>query len=320
MSDLVEATVTEKREIARDIFSFTFLANKENLDRGQAGAHIDVQLPSGLLRQYSLHRISEIPGEYRVAVLREADGRGGSLELCDQVSVGDQITISPPRNNFPLEADKSHYILVAGGIGITPIRAMADALLDQNASFELHYCAQTPEKSAFLDELTSGRLGEHTQVHFSKTPDGERLNLNDLLKTAREGAQIYACGPQNLMDGLDAATGHWPSGAVRKEYFEAQEIALSADNSGAFSVRLQKSNTELVVPEDKTLLGVLAENGVDVPSSCQEGTCGTCLTEVVEGDLIHLDSCLYDDEKEAGDMIACCVSRAKPGSVLVLNL
>ena len=324
MAPLLPAKVIEKSVVGKDVCAFTLAPLEGSFPPARPGAHIDVHLPDGSVRQYSLTRAAR-PGEttqptYEIAVLREANGRGGSAAMCDAVRAGDEVRISPPRNNFELEADKPFYLLLAGGIGVTPLLAMARELHARKADFQLHVCARTPDHVAFYDDLRQGALRDRAVFHFSETAPSSRLDLSVLLSAAPDGAQVYACGPQRFLAAVDDITCGWPVGRVRKERFSADPDTTAPEEGGVFSVRLARSAIEIEVPANKSLLEALNDAGVKTESSCREGVCGTCVAPVLSGDILHRDACLYDEEKAANTAIACCVSRGKPGATLVLDL
>lgn len=321
MSETLTARVAEKRIVAKDVFAFRLDVGPEAFIPAEAGAHIDVHLPGDRVRQYSLTRPADDPRlGYEIAVLRESGGRGGSLALCDDIEIGDRLALSAPRNHFALDPHRAHYVLLGAGIGLTPILAMARALHAREASLEVHVCARTPDHVPFKDEIDAAPWSGAVHYHFSVAPGGGRLDLAGFLSALRWDAQIYACGPADFLDAIDVTTAGWPAGRVRQERFVAADIVLDAADTGAFTVELKRSGETFTVGPDETILAKLETKGIDVPVSCTEGVCGTCLTGVVSGDLVHLDSCLYPEEQEEGNLMAVCVSRAKPGSHVVLDL
>lgn len=282
----------------------------------QPGAHIDVHLPNGLIRQYSL---TNGPGEglrYRIGVKREPDSRGGSSCMHDTVREGDVLAISEPRNNFPLRRDAVRTILVAGGIGVTPLLAMAQTLFRGHLDFELHYFAQTHDHLAFnsiLDELGTGVVR-----HLGLSPVETGAMLTALLETYSPSSHLYVCGPGPMLEATRkiAADAGWPDDAVHFEYFKN---TTEVDTSSTFEVSLARSALTLEVPGGKSILEVLRENGVPMPSSCEQGACGTCSVHVLEGEVDHQDVHLNETEKSAGDRMMSCVSRAK-SERLVLDI
>ncbi|PZG56379.1 oxidoreductase [Spongiactinospora gelatinilytica] len=272
-----------------------------------AGAHIDVLIGSGLVRQYSLCGPPE-QGAYRVAVLNEPASRGGSRAM-HALKVGDRLRISAPRNRFPLVTARRH-LLFAGGIGITPLLAMVRQLEHERAEYTLHYCARSRARAAFVRELAGD---PRVAFHFDDEDPGQPLDLARDLGDPRPDTAVYICGPDGFMDHLlrAAETLGWPQQALHKERFgDPPALAGPAGNgTGAFTVRLASTGAEYLVPEDRSVLDVLLENGVDAPFSCQQGICGTCVVRVLAGDPDHRDDVLTDDERAEG-LFTICSSRA----------
>lgn len=274
----------------------------------QPGAHIDLHLPNGLVRQYSL---TNGPGEgslYRIGVKKEPNSRGGSSCLHETVREGDVLAISEPRNNFPLRRDAVKTILIAGGIGITPLLAMAQTLSRDRLDYELHYFAQSDDHLAFgsiLDELGAGVVR-----HLGLSPDETGAALGTLLRTYEPSSHMYVCGPGPMLGATRkiASEAGWPDEAVHFEYFKNTN---EVDDSRTFEVSLARSALTLQVPGGTSILEVLREHGVPMPSSCEQGACGTCSVNVLDGEVDHQDVYLNDTEKKAGDRMMTCVSRAK---------
>jgi ferredoxin-NADP reductase len=278
-----------------------------------AGSHVDVHLPGSHIRQYSLCGDLAAIGGYRIAVKLERSGRGGSRTLHEDVEVGDVLSISPPRNHFPLASEPHAAILIAGGIGITPLYAMAHELHARRADWTLHYCARSAAHAAFHEELS--RLDDaRVEPHFSEVPV---LDTAAMLREQPVDAHVYCCGPAALMTAVASATTHWSEGSVHFEWFTAPD-APHAPNV-AFEVELARSGLVLAVPPDRSILQVVREAGVDVPSACEQGLCGTCETRVIAGEPDHRDVLLSDAERAAGETMMVCSSRAK-SSRLVLDL
>ena len=281
----------------------------------EAGAHIDVHLPNGLVRQYSL---CNAPGEthrYLIAVLRDAASRGGSQAMHDDVDAGTILTISAPKNHFPLVAAQ-RTLLLAGGIGVTPILAMAETLAGQGAAFEMHYCVRAPERAAFLERIRNAGFAGQVQVNYDA---GQTFDLAGLLATPASGTHLYVCGPQGFIDHvLDSAKARgWSAGQLHVEYFGAAAVGTGGDRP--FDVQLASSGKVVTIPPGRTVLEVLAEEGVEIPYSCEEGVCGTCLTRVLAGEPDHRDLYLTDEERAANDQFTPCCSRART-PLLVLDL
>lgn len=305
---------------AIDIVSFKLTPeDHQALPPSTAGCHVDVHFAPGLVRQYSLCNGPDEQDHYLIAVKREPNSRGGSSALHAQVKPGDRLTVGPPRNNFPLHAEAAHHVLLAGGIGITPILSMAKHLEGTGASYQLQYFTRSPQHTAFHDLLSSPPFGARVHFHFAMEPDALRTCLGHLFQHRSEKAHLYICGPRPFMDLAQAvAASAWPCESVHVEYF-GTDPSSSAEAGAEFEVKLTRSGRTYVVPEDKTIVQVLAENGIHVEVSCEQGICGTCLTGVLEGTPDHRDMFLTDDEKRAGDRLTLCVSRAK-SRLLVLDL
>jgi len=308
--------VRRKWETAAGVAAFELAPLEGLLPTFQPGAHIDVHLPNGLVRQYS---ITNGPGEtsyYRLGVKLEPDSTGGSICLHETVREGDVLAISEPRNNFPLRRDSMRTILLAGGIGITPLLAMAQSLDRMSLDFELHCFAQSAEHTAFSDVLDG--LGESVVRHLGLPPDETVAEIRRLVATRDEFTHLYVCGPGPMLEAArrEAAAAGWPDDHVHFEYFKN---TTEIDDSSTFEVALARSALTVTVPSGSTILEVLRESGVPLPSSCEQGACGTCVATVLEGEPDHQDVYLNDSDHEAGDRIMTCVSRALSDR-LVLDL
>lgn len=300
------------------------------------GAHLDIECgDTGLVRQYSLcgDQPASVPPDgcpaphtprpqtYEIAVLRDEESRGGSAWLHDHVGEGDVVTVRGPRNHFHLADRAQRYIFVAGGIGITPIRAMAAQAARDAVPYELHYLGRQRSRMAFLEELQK-QHGEHLVVHCSG--EGSRADLDGLLEAHAEDARagrvhVYACGPQRMIDDLTAASADWPEDSVVFEHFSSQLGELDPEHEHEFAVHLEDSDLDLVVTRDRTLLQTLRDAGLKIPSNCQEGLCGTCEVPVLDGAVDHRDVVLSAVERRQGDRMLSCCSRAV-GDRLVLGL
>ena len=274
------------------------------------GAHIDL-VSGGFRRKYSL---CGRPGaDYEIAILREAEGRGGSAHFHDALNVGDSVQIAGPRNHFRLDESADHYVLIAGGIGITPILAMADRLKSLGKPYVLHVCARTRAHVPMLTRLTDHM--DALRLHLSD--QGSRLDLASL--TIEPGTLVYACGPERLLDALDARAATWPEGALHYEYFSAAAGMLDPEKEHAFTAELRDSGLSVEVRADQTLYDALRAAGVDISEDCGEGLCGTCEARVLEGEIDHRDRVLTQSERAGGDRIMTCCSRAK-GNRIALSL
>jgi len=249
-------------------------------------------------------------------VKRDPNSRGGSASLHDEIEVGDVLQISEPRNGFPLRRNIPKTLLVAGGIGVTPLVAMAHALDAMELDFELHCFVASEGDMAFRDEVAA--FGERFIPHVGMDPDATSSHLANLLANPNNATQVYACGPPPMLDTLRtvAADAGWPSDAVRFEYFKNTN---DIDDSSSFTVELARSALTVEVSEGQSILEVLREHDVAIPSSCEQGACGTCAATVIEGDPLHQDVYLTPSERDAALTILTCVSRATSDR-LVLDL
>jgi vanillate O-demethylase ferredoxin subunit len=283
-----------------------------------AGAHIDVALGNGETRSYSLLNDPTETQRYAIAVLRETDSRGGSTFVHDHLREGDVLDSSAPANNFALNEAGERHILIAGGIGITPLMAMSRRLTAQGAEFTLHYCARSRAEAAFIDELEAA-LGPRLVTHHDGGDISRGLDVMALLKERPPAAHVYVCGPPGLIRAVREATPHWPKGTVHYELFRGSEADIAPRSSDqAFDIVLKRAGKALRVLPDKSILQTLAEAGIKVKTLCKEGVCGTCRVGLVSGRADHRDEVLTDEERERN--IQVCVSRALPGETLVLDL
>lgn len=304
----ISVEVARKWKAAEGIAGFELRPVSGLLPTFQPGAHVDLHLPNGLIRQYS---IVNRPGEtdrFVIGVKREPDSKGGSSCLHDTVRAGDVLAISEPRNNFPLRRDAVKTLFVAGGIGITPLIAMAQALAHMGLPHELHYFAQDEAQLAFSERLAG--LGAALTPHLGLDPQGTAGRLLDIFQGYEPGMHLYLCGPGPMLETARriAAGEGWPEEAVHYEYFKNTNVI---DDSSEFEVALARSALTLKVPAGRTILEVLRENGVDMPSSCEQGACGTCLATVIEGEPDHQDVYLNAAERRSGTKIMTCVSRSR---------
>ena len=288
-----------------------------------AGAHVDVhvdgEVTTGRIRQFSLCNEPHETHRYLIAVLRESHGRGGSVTFHDNVHEGDIIAISPPRNNFPLDESAARHLLIAGGIGITPILAMIGRLAEIGADYRLYYCTRTPEQTAFHDILSRPEYAGRVEFIFDNGDPSQGLDVKSLLAARESGTHLYCCGPGGLMSAVkDAAAPAYPPDAIHFEYFSADPAALTGE-VGAFQVKIQSTEEVIDIPTDRTILEVLRERGWDLDSSCEDGVCGTCATAVIEGLPEHRDFFLTEKSKKENKWILICCSRSKT-PILTLGL
>jgi phthalate 4,5-dioxygenase reductase subunit len=303
--------VTAAALIAEDIHSFELRdPSGAALPEFSAGAHIGVRLPNGMVRKYSLCNDPAERDRYVIAVKREANGQGGSQCLIRDVGVGHELPVSAPRNNFALVKAAAGYLFIAGGIGITPIMAMIRHLAASGRKFRLYYCTRSPEATAFRDELAAFR-GQVT-IHHDQGDPARSLDLWPILEKPA-GRQLYCCGPRGMMEMVRDMSGHWSPSAVHFEAF-TEAAARKADDT-PFRVRLARTGEVVEVPAGVTILDALRARGLDVPSSCESGTCGTCRTRLVAGAADHRDLVLSEGERAACIMV--CVSRALSDELVI---
>ncbi len=307
--------LAEKRQVAEGIYTFALtLPDGSALPPHTAGAHIQVKTPAGVMRHYSLCNAPRERNRYVIAVKREADGGGGSISMTDRLVVGDHVDVSEPENFFPLAADAGEHLLLAGGIGITPMFAMAQQLHEIGVPFRLIYCARSPEVAAFADVLLQSEFADRVTLHFDGGDPAKAFDVISVLATRGADAHAYCCGPRPFMAAVREATRHWPHDAVHFEDFGTSDFAPT-DADGAFRVRLARSGRVINVPAGVSILEALRREGVPVPSSCEAGTCGSCRTGLIAGEADHRDFVLDDDEMETSIMI--CVSRSKSAELTI---
>jgi vanillate O-demethylase ferredoxin subunit len=316
LSVRVGAITDESNEIRRFVLEGE---DGTSLPPATPGSHVDVHLrgeapASALTRQYSICNGPEDRGVYILAVKREPQSRGGSVAM-HSLAVGDRLEIGRPRNNFPLANGARHHLLLAGGIGITPLLSMARHLAAENGSFALHHFVRAPEQAAFGD-VFAGVLASRAQRHAGFDPAATQAHLTALVADPAEGAHLYVCGPEPFMaTAITAAQAQgWPEACIHREYFGAAPLAPSGKD---FEVVLAASGVSVRVAEDETIVAALARVGVAVEVSCEQGICGTCLTRVVEGVPDHRDAYLTEAEQRAGDQMCLCVSRAASGRLVL---
>jgi len=311
---LIEARLTAIRYAARDtsIFEFRRLDGAP-LPAYQPGAHVDMHLPSGHIRNYSLIIARPPPDTYTFAIKRDPASRGGSRYIHDELRVGKTLKISAPRNNFPLQEDAAHTILLAGGIGITPIWCMVQRLVELKQSWTLHYGCRSRADMAFLQELEA--MSE-AMFHFDDEK-GQVLDVAGIVGAARKDAHLYCCGPTPMLNAFEAATKDWPREQIHIEYFTPRPQAKPS--KGGFTVELARSGQEFFIPEGRTILEVLLDEGVDVDYSCELGICGACEQRVISGVPDHHDSILTEEEQAENKRVMICCAGCKTDR-LVLDL
>ena len=310
--------VTGRTDEAEHILSLELAAlDGSELPPVEPGSHLIVHLADGLLRQYSLTDVAGRRDHYHLGILRDPQSRGGSAFIHDRIEVGDIIEITGPRNHFPLVLGAAHSLLIAGGIGITPILSMARSLHAQGDSFELHYCARSRAQAAFADWLENAPFAQQVSFHFDNGDPRRGLDLEQLLQPLKPGQHLFCCGPAGLMNAVEDAAQHWPRGSVHFERFKADQDGLGENRP--FRLQLARSELELEVPADRTALDVLRDHGFEIESICEEGVCGSCLVDVEAGEIDHRDQILTTEERRDNDVMTVCCSRAR-GDHLVLDL
>jgi ferredoxin-NADP reductase len=316
---LLEVRLHAIRYQARNIHSFEFQAmNGGELPPFTAGSHIDLHLPNGLIRSYSLANAPVERHRYVVGVNRDAKSRGGSAYVHDALKVGHVLQVSEPRNNFRLFEGAPHTVFIAGGIGITPIRSMISRLQALGHSWKLFYCARDRQSAAYLDELRA--MGEQVQTNlhfnFDQEPGGQLLDIAALISGLDENTHVYCCGPLPMLAAFEKATAGLPQERVHVEYFNAKEQPSA---EGGFQVELARTKQVIQVARGKTILDALLDAGIDVPYSCMEGVCASCETRVLGGVPDHRDLVLSKEEQAANDRMMVCCSGSK-SERLVLDL
>jgi ferredoxin-NADP reductase len=277
-----------------------------------AGAHVDIHLPNGLVRQYSLCNPPTDRHRYVVGVKRDINSRGGSRCVHDELRAGSVLQIGAPRNNFELREDALHTVLVAGGIGVTPIVSMVERLRAISRPFELHYSVRQREEAAFLNVLSGPQLKLHVDAEHGGSP----LPIAAIVTAAASGSHLYCCGPGPMLDAFETAAACLPGEKVHVERFSPVRPAAVA---GGFTVKLARTGGSVYVAPGNSILETLRAGGIDVPASCEQGICGTCETRVLAGAPDHRDSLLSDEEKRANNVMMVCCSGSKE-DILVLDL
>jgi vanillate monooxygenase ferredoxin subunit len=311
----VACCVTE----ADDIRSYELVAaDGTALPPFTAGSHIDVHVGEGLVRQYSLCNAPHETHRYLIGVLREPASRGGSLGMHERIAEGSELEIGAPRNLFGLAEGAHHSVLFAGGIGITPLLAMAEHLHATGRPFALHYSVRSANRAAFRQRLQDAPFASRVRLHVDE--EGTRLDVHAALADCPPGTHLYVCGPAGYIDHVLQAARvlGWDDDRLHREYFGAAP-SVAGEGERAFDVRIASSGLTCTIPPGRTVVQVLAEHGVDVPVSCEQGVCGTCLTRVLDGVPEHRDLYQTEEEQAANDHFTPCCSRAK-SALLVLDL
>jgi ferredoxin-NADP reductase len=312
--DAFDVTVAARLEVAEGVVTIALEdPTGAELPPWTPGSHIDLVLGSDLIRQYSLCGDPNDRQSWRIAVLLEPGGRGGSRHVHQNVSTGDRLRVRGPRNNFALDPAR-RYRFIAGGIGITPILPMISAVHRSGADWTMHYGGRAQRSMAFLDELEP--YGDHVVIR-SQDVDG-LIDLDIALGRPDADTLVYCCGPAALIDAVERRCQQLHPAALRVERFSNDVLAVDGE-SREFTVELASTGAAFVVPAGQSILSVLQANGVAVPHSCKEGICGTCETTVIDGDVDHRDVLLTEDERASNETMMICISRAR-SQKLVLGI
>ncbi len=302
-----ELVVTSRKAIAEQVVGLELRsACGDRLPAFDAGSHIDLETPAGVVRNYSL---CNAPGEaycYELGILLESGGRGGSRSVHEDLTVGARVRVRGPRNHFALQPAE-HTVLLAGGIGITPLLAMAEQLHADGRSFELHYCVRSRSRAAFLDRLGACPYADRVHLHLDDCAAEQKLDTERVLGRPSQGAQLYVCGPAGFIDYVRAAAHAqgWQDARIHFERFSADPQA-ACDPGGYFEVVVQGVDGVFTVAPDQSILQCLGKHGVELPMSCEQGICGTCAMRVVSGEPDHRDMFFSDGEHQNQLFTPCC--------------
>jgi vanillate monooxygenase ferredoxin subunit len=313
----LELRILSRRVEAEDVIALVLASpNGDDLPPFSAGAHVDVEAAPGLIRQYSLCNNPHHRDHYEIAVLRDPASRGGSIAIHDRFREGDLIRVSEPRNHFALQPVDSEALLIAGGIGVTPLLCMAERLSSLGAQFVMHYCTRTLERTAFRNRIAETAFADRVLFHHDDGPQEQRLDPQALFAGAARNADAYVCGPPAFIDWVYAAAGKagFPKDRIYREYFAA---AANESECGEtpFQLRIASTGDVIDVGANESAVAALARHGIEIPVSCEQGVCGTCVTRVIEGDPDHRDMLMID----TNDEFTPCCSRAF-SALLVLDL
>jgi ferredoxin-NADP reductase len=316
---LIKLRVKGMKKLTNDVKKFDLVAENDGLlPSFTAGCHIDTITSKGHRRSYSLANSPEQRNHYEIAVLREKDGKGGSVWMHDNLSLGDFIEASVPKNNFPLNEEAKHHLMIAGGIGIVPLLSMGRRLNQIGASATLHYCARSPETTSFTNEVKEA-FGDNVYFHHDGGDPKNGIDLQQVLSNPSDNTCLYVCGPSGLISAVQGASVHWPEGSVRFEKFTAdQSEPIHQNKDTAFDIILSRQRKTLSVPPGKSILDIVSDAGLYVSSSCKEGICGSCKIRLLGGNVEHRDNFLQNKEHQQSIMI--CSSRAKKGETLILDI
>ncbi len=314
---LLQLRVAAKRAAAQDVVELTLQApDSAPLPAFEAGAHVELHLPGGLVRHYSL---CNTPGEqhrYVLGVLREPASRGGSVAVHERLNEGDLLAVGGPKNHFPLQASAAHKLLLAGGIGITPVLSMARQLAAQGRGFTLHYAGRSRARMAFLAALADAPLAAHTQLHVGD--ENGAMDMDAVLAAQPAGSELYVCGPAGFIDAALTAARRlgWAEARLHRELFTAAPRSDAGDDQ-PFDIEVQGSGQVVHVPAGCSAAQALQDAGLPLLTSCEQGVCGTCLTRVVAGEPDHRDQYLTPEEQAANDQFLPCCSRARSQRLVI---
>ena len=311
MNASLRVRVARKSLEALDICSFELVPlDGRELPAFSAGSHVDVHLPNGMTRQYSLCNDAAESHRYLICVLKDASSRGGSATMHDRIEEGSELSISAPKNHFPLAHAARRSLLFAGGIGVTPLLCMAERLAAIGESFRMHYCTRSPERTAFLRRIQDSALSESVRFHFDDGRPEQKLDVNAELANPEPDVHIYVCGPKGFIDAVleTARRSGWPESQLHCEFFSAAPAKSGSD--GSFEVQLASSGRIVLVNKDQTVVQALDAAGCSITTSCEQGVCGTCLTRVLEGEPDHRDIFLTPEEHARNDQFLPCCSRS----------
>ncbi len=317
--DTLQVRIARRETEAEGIAGFELgSADGTPLPAFTAGSHIDVMLGDGLIRQYSLCGHPADRSRYRLGVLLDPASRGGSRAM-HALAEGATLTIRPPRNHFELAADARSHLLLAGGIGVTPLLCMAEQLAADGADFTMHYCTRSPARTAFRSRLANAAWAGRVSLHHDDGDAAQAFDMKQVLARPEADVHLYVCGPKGFMDAVLATAREqgWPEAQIHYEFFAGAPVQTDADTD--FEVKLAKSGRVIPVRREQTVAQALAAAGVELPVSCEQGVCGTCLTRVIDGTPDHRDMYMTPAEQAKNDQFTPCCSRSL-SPLLVIDL
>lgn len=315
---LTQVRIAAKRLAAQQIMELTLEALPgQVLPAFEAGSHLDLHLPGGLIRPYSISSDPAERGHYVLGVLHEATSRGGSAAVHEQLQVGQMLSTSPPKNNFQLQATAAHKLLLAGGIGITPVLSMARQLAREGRPFSLHYAGRSRARMAFLDALSEERLAPLANLHI--TDETGVLDIAAVLASQPADTELYVCGPAGFMDAVFAAARAqgWLPERLHRELFAAAVVPAAGGLDRPFEIQIASSGRIIAVPAGCSAAKAMQDAGLPLYTSCEQGVCGTCLTQLLGGEPEHRDQYLTPEEQAANTQFLPCCSRARSARLIV---